>query len=251
MVAPEVAAAFAAAFGLAVGSFLNVLISRAPAGKSLLCPPSACLSCGRRLRPLELIPVFSFLALGGRCAGCRAPIGWRYPAVEAATGVAAAGVAAAAGPLAAAAALLATTLLVWAWAAGRQRGRAEQGSLLMEVALACALFLVVVVSLLNLFSYSLAETNEAGQRVAALNLARAKLEIMRQQPVPLGSSGPVDGFTWTAAASKTFPDPDGLTDAQGNPIQLWVLTVKVEYDRGSKPDYRTAVALAGLRGDQP
>lgn len=75
------------ALGLAVGSFLNVVAYRLPIGVSLVSPPSACPGCGSAIRPYDNIPVLSWLVLGGRCRDCREPIGWRYPVVEAATGV--------------------------------------------------------------------------------------------------------------------------------------------------------------------
>ncbi|MDI3299551.1 MAG: prepilin peptidase [Bacillota bacterium] len=81
--------------GLAAGSFLNTVIDRWPRGESLLRPPSHCESCGRRLGPLELVPVASWLVLRGRCRTCGAPIGWQAPAVEAATALLFAAVAAA------------------------------------------------------------------------------------------------------------------------------------------------------------
>ena len=73
---------FALIIGLLLGSFTNVLAGRTVAGISLLRPPSTCPNCQRRLTPLELVPVFSWIALGGRCRGCRQPISMRYPAVE-------------------------------------------------------------------------------------------------------------------------------------------------------------------------
>lgn len=69
-------------FGLFVGSFLNVCIWRIPREESIAFPPSHCTGCGRRLKARELVPVLSFLCQRGRCAGCKAPISWRYPAVE-------------------------------------------------------------------------------------------------------------------------------------------------------------------------
>lgn len=70
-----------------IGSFLNVVIYRLPRGESLMRPGSHCPQCGRPIRPWENIPLVSFVALGGRCARCKAPISWRYPAVEAVTGL--------------------------------------------------------------------------------------------------------------------------------------------------------------------
>jgi len=70
-----------------VGSFLNVAIHRLPRGESLVRPGSHCPACGRPVRPWENVPLLSYLALRGRCAGCGVRIPLRYPAVECATGV--------------------------------------------------------------------------------------------------------------------------------------------------------------------
>ena len=107
---PAVFAAVAALFGLAIGSFLNVVIHRlplmlerqwraqcaeitnhpaAPEGEpiSLVRPRSRFPSCGAQIRALHNIPVLSYLALHGRCASCSAPISLRYPLVELATAI--------------------------------------------------------------------------------------------------------------------------------------------------------------------
>ena len=76
----------ALALGLIVGSFSNVLIHRLPLGQSVVSPRSRCPRCGRPIAAVENVPVLSWLALRGRCRGCRAPISVRYPLVEAATG---------------------------------------------------------------------------------------------------------------------------------------------------------------------
>lgn len=73
--------------GLAVGSFLNVVIYRVPRGESLVRPPSRCPACGRPIRVRHNVPVAGWLMLGGRCADCGARIGVRYPLVEVATAV--------------------------------------------------------------------------------------------------------------------------------------------------------------------
>lgn len=73
-------------FGLLIGSFLNVVIYRVPAGKSLM-PSSRCPNCDAAVRPWQNVPVFSWLMLRGKCAECRAPISARYPLVELGTGV--------------------------------------------------------------------------------------------------------------------------------------------------------------------
>lgn len=72
--------------GLLVGSFLNVVVHRVPAGLSIVSPGSACPSCGSPIRWHDNVPVVSWVLLRGRCRACEAPISWRYPAVEASTG---------------------------------------------------------------------------------------------------------------------------------------------------------------------
>ncbi len=82
-----VAAVLAAVVGLAVGSFLNVVTHRVPAGESVVRPPSRCPSCDHLIEPRDNIPVLSWLLLRGRCRWCSAPIAVRYPIVEATTSV--------------------------------------------------------------------------------------------------------------------------------------------------------------------
>ncbi len=77
---------FLTLLGLAIGSFLNVVIYRLPRGQSLVSPPSTCPSCRTRLRAIDNIPVLSWVMLGGRCHKCQAPISAQYPLVEAVTG---------------------------------------------------------------------------------------------------------------------------------------------------------------------
>jgi leader peptidase (prepilin peptidase)/N-methyltransferase len=74
-------------FGSMVGSFLNVCIHRMPRGESIVTPPSHCPGCGASIRWWQNIPLFSWLALRGECAGCGIRISPRYVLVEALTGV--------------------------------------------------------------------------------------------------------------------------------------------------------------------
>ena len=77
----------AGVYGLAIGSFLNVVIWRLPRGGSISTPTwSYCPRCEHRLGALDLFPVVSFLALGAKCRYCKNPISWRYPGVELLTG---------------------------------------------------------------------------------------------------------------------------------------------------------------------
>lgn len=81
----------AGVLGLVIGSFLNVVVYRVPAGISLL-RESRCPRCDAAVRPWQNVPVFSWIALRGKCASCGARISVRYPAVEALTSAAFAGV---------------------------------------------------------------------------------------------------------------------------------------------------------------
>jgi leader peptidase (prepilin peptidase)/N-methyltransferase len=81
------AVALASLFGLALGSFLNVCVARWPVGESVVQPRSRCPVCHIAIRPLDNIPVVSWLCLRGRCRGCQASISIQYPLVELATAV--------------------------------------------------------------------------------------------------------------------------------------------------------------------
>lgn len=73
--------------GLILGSFFNVIIFRLPERKSIVTPRSSCGSCGTTLEALDLIPVFSYVFLKGKCRYCKSRISFRYPLVEFITGV--------------------------------------------------------------------------------------------------------------------------------------------------------------------
>lgn len=72
--------------GTCVGSFLNVCIFRIPANKSIVFPPSECPDCHTKLRPIDLIPILSYILLKGKCRYCKNPISFQYPLVEFLTG---------------------------------------------------------------------------------------------------------------------------------------------------------------------
>lgn len=73
--------------GLTVGSFLNVIIDRLPQGRSVVLPASHCEACEHKLSAIDLVPVFSYLFLLGRCRHCGAAIPRRVPLVELVTGL--------------------------------------------------------------------------------------------------------------------------------------------------------------------
>ncbi|HPY84952.1 MAG TPA: prepilin peptidase, partial [Ruminococcus flavefaciens] len=65
--------------GISIGSFLNVVILRLPRHESLIKSSSHCMTCGAKIRPIDLIPVFSWLFLRGKCHSCGEKISPRYP----------------------------------------------------------------------------------------------------------------------------------------------------------------------------
>lgn len=80
-------ATIAGLFGLAIGSFLNVVIYRVPIGKSVVYPASACPNCGSGIHGYDNVPLVSWLVLRGKCRDCAEPISARYPLVELGTGL--------------------------------------------------------------------------------------------------------------------------------------------------------------------
>lgn len=74
-------------FGISIGSFLNVCIYRIPLRESMVTTPSHCMSCGSKLHWYDMVPVFSWLFLGGKCRNCKAKISVQYPMIEALNGV--------------------------------------------------------------------------------------------------------------------------------------------------------------------
>lgn len=74
-------------FGITIGSFLNVCIYRIPLHQSIVTAPSHCMTCGERLKWYDMVPVFSWLILGGKCRNCKSKISAQYPLIEALNGV--------------------------------------------------------------------------------------------------------------------------------------------------------------------
>ncbi|MEH1864396.1 MAG: A24 family peptidase [Nostoc sp.] len=75
------------ALGASIGSFLNVIVYRLPAGLSILWPPSRCPKCLNQLKAYDNVPVFGWISLKGRCRYCKSKISVRYPVVEGVTGI--------------------------------------------------------------------------------------------------------------------------------------------------------------------
>ncbi len=105
------ALAFVGAFGLMVGSFLNVVIHRVPRDESIVSPRSRCPGCQQQIAAWDNVPVLSWILLRGRCRSCGTSISARYPLVEAITGAVFVAIAVVHGASA-------MTVLWWAFAAG-------------------------------------------------------------------------------------------------------------------------------------
>ena len=74
-------------FGITIGSFLNVCIYRIPLHQSIVTVSSHCMTCGRKLKWYDMIPVFSWLLLGGKCRSCKSKISLQYPVIESLNGI--------------------------------------------------------------------------------------------------------------------------------------------------------------------
>lgn len=74
-------------FGITIGSFLNVCIYRIPRGETVVTTPSHCMTCGHKLSWFELLPLFSYIFLRGRCRSCKSQISPQYPIIEAVNGL--------------------------------------------------------------------------------------------------------------------------------------------------------------------
>ena len=84
---PYMISGIALLFGLVIGSFLNVLIYRIPKGEDCVKTSSHCMSCSHQLAWYDLIPLFSWIFLGGKCRYCRSRISLQYPFVELINGI--------------------------------------------------------------------------------------------------------------------------------------------------------------------
>ena len=85
-VIPVISAILFFILGSVIGSFLNVLAYRIPKKESIVKGRSHCTTCGRQIKNIDLIPILSYLMLGGRCRYCKKPISPRYMMVELLTG---------------------------------------------------------------------------------------------------------------------------------------------------------------------
>ncbi|MDP6561880.1 MAG: prepilin peptidase [Candidatus Peribacteraceae bacterium] len=112
--------------GLVFGSFGSVLITRVPCGESI-CGRSGCSGCKKTLTPLELIPLFSYFILRGKCKECKISIGWIYPTVE----------------------ILSGLLFLFAWIL--------HGAAVSSILLALCLWLLLIIAIIDLYTHSISD----------------------------------------------------------------------------------------------
>lgn len=74
-------------YGIIIGSFLNVLIYRLPLKQNIATENSHCMTCGKRIKWYDLVPIFSYIILGGKCRHCKSKISIQYPIIEATNGI--------------------------------------------------------------------------------------------------------------------------------------------------------------------
>ena len=73
--------------GLLIGSFLGVCVYRVPAKQSIVFPSSHCINCNAKLKPIDLVPILSYLVYKGKCCYCKETISIQYPFIELITGI--------------------------------------------------------------------------------------------------------------------------------------------------------------------
>jgi hypothetical protein len=165
--------------GLAVGSFSTVLCHRLALRQSIVWPRSHCPHCRHSLSLLDLVPVLSFIWLRGRCRYCVTAIPWRYPALELGSGLFAAGCGFTAGWGAGFGALLLWVVGAVLLTRAGSRSRSQSGITLVEVLLAVALLVAVMVPMLNF--RSVVGGTAVFQRQMAITLASGTIEEIMDQ----------------------------------------------------------------------
>ncbi|MDR6572152.1 leader peptidase (prepilin peptidase)/N-methyltransferase [Curtobacterium sp. 320] len=184
----------AGVLGLLVGSFLNVVVHRVPAGLSVVSPPSSCPGCGHAIRRRDNVPVLSWVLLRGRCRDCAEPISPRYPIVELSTALLFVAVAAIAvsgpvviGPVrvpAAQAILLAALLYLMAISVALALIDLETHTLPNAIVYPSAVVLAVLLVVVSVLSGDLAALGRAG--IGAVVLGGAYLALAVAVPGGMG-----------------------------------------------------------------
>lgn len=166
-------------YGLCVGSFTSVLISRLRQREQVVQGRSHCPHCRERLQARDLIPLFSYLLLRGRCRHCDAPISLTYPLLELGAALFAGAATITAGQWGG---ILA--LLLWSagcWLIARRAPRSRSGFALTEAVLAVLLFALALSSALDVFALVHSSLQASERRTQAVLLARARLSQVQNQ----------------------------------------------------------------------
>ena len=226
----------AGVLGLAVGSFLNVVVYRVPAGMSVVRPRSACPGCGHEISARDNIPIVSWLLLRGRCRSCRAGISPRYPLVELAGALAVIGVALWSAPALAHAVGVAATI----------------AAALQLVAYAYLAVVSIALALIDIDVHRLPDSivlPSYGVALALLALASWNPGGDSDWPA-LGRAaiGAVAMFTVYFVVVLIYPPGMGLGDDLAGLAHQADLTRRLELDHGRTPRTSRLVKLPEFRG---
>ena len=239
--------------GLVFGSFYNVVAYRGPRGESLAAPPSHCPQCGHRLGALELVPVLSFLWQRGRCRHCGSRISWRYPLVEAATGLLFWGGYKAFGlgiatPVSWVGGSLVLLAALWAWDQGRVKRRLgeEDGLTLLDVLAALAILGIVVVAGIGLYGACARAQKQAEAMAGATSLGQSIVEGLHYT-AGFGALVPLPPAFQQFSLKRNGVDYDiTLTaDQESQSSSLTRVAVHVQWEQPS----RSSVGLVTLVSD--
>ncbi|HUC04925.1 MAG TPA: prepilin peptidase, partial [Acidimicrobiales bacterium] len=221
-----------ALLGLAIGSFLNVVIYRVPEGMSVVHPPSHCPTCGTELRAVDNVPLVSWVLLRGRCRACRAPISVRYPLVELGTAMAFVGLALAVGAHWALPPLLVVAASVIAASAIDMDGHVVPWPVVIGAGIGAAALLVVAAAT--------ASPGRAGWALLGALLAWLATRAADRTPGSMPRALTVGALGWCA----------GWLWAPGGPLlAAWVVVVAVAVTRAGPwrwPHLRRPLALAAV-----
>lgn len=214
--------------GLAVGSFCGAMWYRVPRGQSLVRPGSHCTICTHSLSAADLIPVLSFLLLGGRCRYCKTALSWHYPAAELLCGITAAAAGYAGGWIGGAIALSAWPLGAMMASVGLRRRlvQDQRGFTLVEVLVSCLLLAAVVASIFQSLNVSRKNTRAAHQRTLAVGLAREGLALAAEEIRRTAGSAAAGTVTHPVYPQYQITTTSGDFPAQAG--SCWIATVRVE-----------------------
>lgn len=248
---PGFAASICFLLGLVFGSFSSVLMHRLPRGQSIVGPRSCCPHCRISLGPADLVPVFSYIWLRGRCRHCAASISWRYPVLELACGSLALGSALVAGVPGGLASVAVWTVGHVAYGLARRHrfSQEQSGITLVEVLVSLLLLTVVSAAAFEFIQASMRAEVRARQRATMVGYAREGLAVAANDAV----NGNLSSRTLTFGSYNVElivgnPSTEGSSDAIA-----WVMwPVKVEVSCPCDPtSVSSPVVLSGVVSNGP